>query len=114
MSASARVHPGATPHLEPKRELTIKNCGSSEHGLAGKEPNIMSVRMQVQFLASPSGLKIRQCCKLQCRLQMRLRSGVATAVAKIRPAAPALIRPLARELTYATGAAIKRQTQKEL
>ena len=35
----------------------------------------------VQSLASFSGLRMWHCCKLQQRLQMRLRSGVAVAVA---------------------------------
>ena len=43
--------------------------------------NIWSVRTCVPFLASLSGLSIQRCRKLQCRLQMQLRSGVALAVA---------------------------------
>ena len=48
--------------------------------------------MQVQSLASPSGLRIWHCCELWCRL-----------------AAAALIWPLAWELPYATGVALKRK-----
>ena len=37
--------------------------------------------MQVQPLASRSGLRIRSCCELWCRSQMQLGSGIALAVA---------------------------------
>ena len=39
------------------------------------------MRMQVQSLASLSGSRIRGGRKLRCRLQVRLRSGIALAVA---------------------------------
>ena len=45
--------------------------------------------------ASLSGLRIRRCCELWCR-----------------PAAAALIQPLAWELPYATGMALKRKKKK--
>ena len=38
--------------------------------------------MQVQSLASLSGLRIPRCCKLWCSLHTRLRSGIAVAVAQ--------------------------------
>ena len=41
---------------------------------------LASMKMQVQFLASLSGLRIQHCQKLWCRSQMRLRSGIAVAV----------------------------------
>ena len=62
------------------------------------------MRMSVQSLAQLSGLRIWHCCELWCRLQMRLRSGVAVA----------LIQPLAWELPYTMGAALKRHTHKKL
>ena len=37
-------------------------------------------RLQVQSLASLSGLRIRHCGELWCRLQTQLRSGIAVAV----------------------------------
>ena len=40
-----------------------------------------TMRLRVQSLASLSGLKIRHCRELQCRLQTQLRSGVAVALA---------------------------------
>ena len=43
-----------------------------------KDLAVASMRMQVRFLASLSGLRIWCCHKLQHRLQMRLRSGVAS------------------------------------
>ena len=42
---------------------------------------LVSMKMQVQSLALLSGLQIWCCCKLQHRLLMWLRSGVAVAVA---------------------------------
>ena len=44
--------------------------------------SVVSVTMPVQLLALLRGLRIRCCHKLQCRLQMQLRSGVAVAVAQ--------------------------------
>ena len=38
------------------------------------------MRMKIQFLALPSGLRIWRCHELQCRSQTRLRSDVAVAV----------------------------------
>ena len=40
----------------------------------------VSMRMWVQSLASISGLRMQHCCKLWCRLQMQLGSGVAMTV----------------------------------
>ena len=62
------------------------------------------MRIQVQSLAWLSGLNIQHCHKLQCRSQMWLRSCIAVAVA--------LIRPLAQQLPYAAGTAIKRKKEK--
>ena len=55
--------------------------------------------LRVQSLALLSGLKIWHCHELRCRLQTWLGSGIAVAVWH-RPAAIALIRPLAWELSY--------------
>ena len=79
------------------------HCGS-----VGKGPEIVSGRMQVQSLASLSGLKIRRCHKLQCSLQMQLRSSIiamAFVVAVALVAAPILT--LAKELLYNAGATLK-------
>ena len=54
-----------------------------------------TMRLQVLSLASLSGLRIWRCRELWCRSQMRLRSGVAMALA--RPVATAPIQPLAWE-----------------
>ena len=70
------------------------------------------MRLQVQSLASLSGLRIRHCHELWCGWQMRLRSGIAMAVG--RPAAVAPIRPLAWEPLYAAGAAPKRKKKATL
>ena len=63
--------------------------------------------MQVRSLASLNGLRIQYCGKLQCRVQKRLGSRVAVAVAKA--SAAALIRILAQEPPHATGMAVKRK-----
>ena len=63
--------------------------------------------MQVQSLASVSGLGIQHCCELWCRLKMQLRSCIAVAV--VYAAAIALIRPVAWEFLYAPGVALKRR-----
>ena len=47
---------------------------------SGLRTNIVSVRMWVSFLASLSGLRMQHCRELWCRLQMRLRFGIAVAV----------------------------------
>ena len=72
------------------------------------------MRLWVRSLALLSGLRIRRCRELWCRLQTRLRSCVAEALARL--AATALIRPLAWEPPYAAGAAqemAKRQKKKK-
>ena len=71
------------------------------------------MRLRVRSLASLSGLRIQRCRELWCRLQMRLGSCIAVALAWAVAAAP--IRPLAWEPPYAAGAAqemAKRQKQK--
>ena len=55
-------------------------------------------------MALLSGLKIRRCRELWCRLQTRLGSLIAVAVVA---AAVALIQPLAWALPHASGAALK-------
>ena len=64
------------------------------------------MRFQVQSLALLSDLRIRHYCELWCRLQTRLGSQVAVALAKAP--ATALMRLLAWESPYATGAALKK------
>ena len=46
-----------------------------------KQILLASMRTQVQPLTSLSGLRIRRCSELWCRSQMRLKSGIAVAVA---------------------------------
>ena len=69
------------------------------------------MRMKVQSLALLSELRIWPCYKLPCSWQMWLRSSVAMAVAQASAAAQ--IRPLAQELPYAPGAAIKRKKERK-
>ena len=49
--------------------------------LNGLQTQLISMRMQVQSLAPISGLRIQDCREPWCRLQMRLGSGVAVALA---------------------------------
>ena len=46
-----------------------------------KRIQLGTMRLRVGSLALLSGLRIRRCCALWCRLQMRLRSQVAVALA---------------------------------
>ena len=48
--------------------------------LSGLKTQLVPMRMQVQSLALICGLRIQHCCKLQCRLKMRLGSGMAVVV----------------------------------
>ena len=57
--------------METRNDLYIKIPGL----------DIVSMRMQVQSLASISGLRIWHCHKLHQRLQLQLRSGVTMTVA---------------------------------
>ena len=45
------------------------------------QAQLVSMRMQVESLAPVSGLRIRHCCELQCRLHTWLGSCVAVPVA---------------------------------
>ena len=62
-----------------------------------------TMRLCVQSLASLSGLRIQHCCERWCRLQMQLRPALLWL--QYRPAAAALMRPLAWEPPYTPGAA---------
>ena len=72
---------------------------------------LVSVRMQVRFLALLSRLKIQHCHDLWCRSQTWLGSQVAVAVVKASTEAP--IRPVACELPYALGVVLKRPKKKK-
>ena len=70
--------------------------------------------MQVGSLGLLSQLRIQSCHELWCRLQMQAGSCIAVAVAvgcRCRLEATVLIRPLAWELPYTLGVALKRQKQ---
>ena len=60
--------------------FVVKNSRSSCCGLVGLRPDVVSVRLWVQSLASLSGLRIQHCHKLQHKSQMWLRSGVVMSV----------------------------------
>ena len=69
------------------------------------------MRTQVKLQASLSGLRIRCCPELRCRLQTWLRSQVAVAV--VQAWATALTQLLAWELSYAKCKALKKQEEKK-
>ena len=68
--------------------------------------------MRVQSLVLLSGLKIRHCHELWCRSQTWLRS-YYVAVVVVQAAAAAPIWPLAFELQYTWGTALKRPKEKK-
>ena len=76
-----------------------------------KQTWLGSMRMWVRSLTSLSGLKIQRCRELWCTLQMWCGSDLALLWPWCRPAAVALIRPLAWELPQAAGAALKSKTK---
>ena len=71
------------------------------------------MRTWVWSLALLSGLGIQRCRELWCRLQVQLRSCVAVAVVEACSCSYDST-PSLGELSYATGAALKRQTNKKL
>ena len=65
--------------MQIKKKIKIKKEFPS--WLSGNLTNPNSIReVAVGSLASLSGLRIRRCCELWHRLQMRIRSGIAVAV----------------------------------
>ena len=85
----------------------IKSIGSSHHGSVEMN-RLVSMRMQVRYLALLSGLRIQRCCELWFRwgsdpTLLWLWCGLAAA---------APIRPLAWELPYAAGVALEHKTAK--
>ena len=88
-----------------KVELSFKYDNFSREfplWLSGLKTLLVSMKMQVRSLVLLSGLR-----KLQCRLQMQLGYGITIDVA----VAP--IRPLAWELPYARGVALKRKKKNQ-
>ena len=93
--------------LHEKAFKSPLKLGVSIVAQCGLRTHIVSVRIQIQSLASLSRLRIWGCHKLWRVSLMCLRSTVATAVAQA--SAVAQIQPLAQELPHATGAALKRK-----
>ena len=77
-----------------------------------KQIRLETMRLLVRFLALFSGLRILHYRELWCRLQMW--SDLVLLWLWCRLAATALNRPLAWELTYARGTALKRKKKKNL
>ena len=75
-----------------------------------KQIQLGTMTLRVQSLASLSGLRIWRCCELWCG--RRQGSDPTLLWLWSRPAAVALIQPLAWEPPYAAGAALKRQKDK--
>ena len=98
-------------HTHTHTFLTCKNRAfkssenrSSHHG-SEVTTWLVSMRIQVRPLASLSGLRIWHCHELWYRSQMWL--GSTLLWLWYRPAGAALIRPLAWEIPYAPGLALK-------
>ena len=70
------------------------------------------MRTKVRSLALLSGLRNQHCHKLWCRLQTRLGSGVAVAVAVA--SGYSFIKPVAQEPPCAADTALKRQKKKKV
>ena len=75
-----------------------------------RQIRLVPTRMRAQSLASLSGSGIWHCCELWCRSQTHL--DLALLWLWHRPAAVAPIRPLAWELPYPAGAALKKKKKK--
>ena len=69
-----------TPKMERKSDHVSSLLREFPLWLSGLRTQLVSMRMCVQSLALLSELRIQCCHKLQCRLQMQLRSGFAVAV----------------------------------
>ena len=76
-----------------------------------KRIRLGTMRLRVPSLALLSGLGIRRCRELWCRLQTWL--DPALLWLWCRPAAAAPIRPLAWEFPYATDVALKKKKERE-
>ena len=90
---------------------TIKSIefGSFHFGSVVVNQTRLSMRRWVRSLASLSGLTVWHCCELWCRCG----SDLALLWLWHRPAATTPIRPLAWELPYAVGVALKKTREKE-
>ena len=98
-----------TPQIA-KATLIKKNKQGVPVVALQKQIRLGTMRLQVQSLALLSGLGIRLCHKLWCRLQTQLGFGIVMALV-YRPVAVALIRSLAWGPPYAVSAALKKQTK---
>ena len=78
---TSRVHYCWTITETPWHILFLKNQYGVPVMVQQKQIRLGSMRLQVQSLASLGGLKIQGCCELWCRLQTRLGSRVAVALA---------------------------------
>ena len=70
------------------------------------------MRMWVRSLALLGGLRIQRCHELWSKSQMRLGYGIAMVVAQAVSCSFNEVQPLAWELLYAKGAALKKQKYK--
>ena len=77
-----------------------------------KQIHLGTMRFRARSLASLSGLRIHCCRELWCRSQTWLESCIAVVVV-CTGRAVALIQPLAWELTYVTGMALKSKKKKK-
>ena len=73
---------------------------------------LVSMKIQVQSLASLSGLRIQHGHKLRCRSQTQLTSGVAVAMVWAGSCRSDFTLIFPWELSYAVGAVVKRKKEK--
>jgi len=85
-------------------EIGSSHCGSVETNLTSIHEDTGSILGPAPWVKG-SGIAMHNGIGLRCGLDL--------ALLWRRPAAAALIRPLARELSYASGAALKKKKNKE-
>ena len=109
---TALAHIIISPSTWLNKKKGSSHCGAGVPVVVlRKQIWLVTMRLRVGSLASISGLRIQRCCELWHRLQTWL--GADVSVAMYRPAAITLIRPLAWEPPYATGAALKSKKKKK-
>ena len=92
---------------EKRKVVSLRQKQEFPSWHSGSQIWLGTMRLWVRSLPLLSGLRIRRCRELWCRLQTRLGSSVAMALLWLwrRPVATAPIQPLAWEPPYAAGAA---------
>ena len=95
--------------MEITHPLKVKSCSSHRGSAVMKSTSIHEKEGTIPGL--DSGLRIRCCCELWCRLQMRIRTLIAVAVVQTSSCSSDSTRT--RKIPYATGSAPKSKKKKE-